>query len=105
MKCNKCIKKGKLLDTTYITRGIGKTEFLVEYAAKNNCTIVVKYASSAKYIKDNFKFTDVICMFDIQRTVTRKNKDIVFDEGLTTKDIQILGNQFKVNFGYYNAFY
>lgn len=103
----RCLKKSKVFDIDSIkdNRRIGKTKLLVEIAEKNNAIILVKTFSEKKNIENMVKnkYVSVHVLNDNLNILRAIRKNIVFDEGLSKQEFEIVMSKPNVVFGYYNS--
>ncbi|MED1125483.1 hypothetical protein [Bacillus atrophaeus] len=68
----------------YFHRGVGKTTALVEFAKEMGLVVVVSHKSTAKYLRESFKYESIYSqseLYGLQGTGDDL-KMVVFDEGV-----------------------
>lgn len=100
------IKRGRLLDTRDIPRGIGKSKILLDIAQENGYVIAVDVKTRAKGLAKDFGVEDKGIYVTVRELDDWRGKElpkgVLFEEGLTVKQENKLKKMFNVIGGYSN---
>lgn len=108
VKTRKCLeyrlqremKRGRLLDVSYIARGIGKTELLVKIAREIGAIIITPSARVAKIFSS--KYPDVKFLSCDSQLRGYRNP-FLLEEGIPKDKIKSIKNTVNVIGGYYDS--
>jgi hypothetical protein len=92
------MKRGRLLDVSYVTRGIGKTELLVSIARKTGALIVVPNLRWVTYFRHKYPDVNFVSVQGVTPIELRYYRcGILLEEGISKDDLKMLMRNCKEN--------